>query len=85
MEKRVPLRQCLGCRQMKSKRDLVRIIRTKDGQVLFDSTGKLSGRGAYVCNSVSCFEKANKSGAFSKALGAAIPDDVLNLVRNQMM
>lgn len=84
MEKKVPLRQCLGCRTMKQKRELVRIIRTKDGQVLFDSTGKKSGRGAYICNSIACYDRAVKTGAINRALETTVPAEILDEVRKQI-
>ena len=85
MDKHIPLRQCVGCRSMKPKRELVRLLRLKDGSIVFDSTGKLSGRGAYICNSVCCFDKAVKAGAFNRALDTNVPAAVLEDVRNRVM
>ena len=85
MDKHVPLRQCVGCRTMKPKRELVRIIRMKDGTISFDATGKLSGRGVYICNCTACFDKAVKSGAFNRALETVVPENVLADVRDQVL
>ena len=61
--KKIPLRQCIGCREMKPKRDLLRILRTPEGELLLDDTGKKNGRGAYLCRDIQCFAKARKSKA----------------------
>ena len=81
MAKSIPLRQCLGCREMKMKKDLVRIVRTPEGTVEYDDRGKLNGRGAYVCKSTSCFNKAVKSKAFDRALNVSMTDDIVSSVR----
>ena len=59
--KKVPMRQCVGCREMKAKRELIRVIKTSDNQVLVDATGKKNGRGAYLCHRRDCLEKAVKN------------------------
>lgn len=82
MEKKVPIRQCIGCRERKAKKELSRIIRTPDGQILFDSTGKLSGRGAYLCPSKTCFEKAIKTKALQRALECEIPEELFLQLRD---
>ncbi len=70
--KKLPLRKCVGCQEMKSKKELLRILRTEDGQVLLDATGRKNGRGAYLCYSAACFERAVKSKALERALKTAI-------------
>lgn len=82
MEKKYPLRQCLGCREMKAKKDLVRIVRTPEGTVEYDDRGKLNGRGAYVCKSSACFNKAVKTKAFERALNIELSDDIISSVRD---
>lgn len=78
MPKKIPMRQCLGCRQMKPKRELLRVVRTPDGAVEFDTRGKVSGRGAYVCADAECLKKAVKTRALDRALETKIPDELLN-------
>lgn len=75
-EKKIPLRMCVGCREMKPKAQLLRVVKTPQGEIVLDTTGRKNGRGAYVCNCGKCIQRAQKSGAFSRALGEAIPDDV---------
>lgn len=75
--KKIPMRMCLGCRQMKPKRELVRVIRTPEGEMKLDVTGKASGRGAYLCRSRACLQQSIKTRALSRAFEAAVGDDVL--------
>lgn len=77
----VPMRMCVGCQEMKPKRELVRIVRTPEGEVLVDPTGKKSGRGAYVCPDESCLEKAVKARRLEKALGKEVSPEVVEAVR----
>ena len=71
-----PVRMCVGCRERASKRELIRIVRTPDGQIVADATGKTPGRGAYICRKASCLAKARKSRALERALDAPIaPED----------
>jgi len=72
-QRKTPLRKCVACQEMKPKRTLIRIVRSPDGEVSIDLTGKKSGRGAYLCGQVSCFKLAKKSKAFDRAL--AVPVD----------
>ena len=81
MEKKCPMRQCLGCREMKPKAELVRLVRSTDGNVYYDSRGKLNGRGAYFCKNPDCFSKAVKSRAFERALGVAVSDSLIVSLR----
>ena len=76
MGKSLPLRMCLGCRESKPKTELIRIVKTPDGHILLDERGKTSGRGAYICRSRSCFEKAFRSKALERSLSVAIPDGI---------
>ncbi|HPO79933.1 MAG TPA: YlxR family protein [Bacillota bacterium] len=88
--KKVPQRTCVGCREVKSKWDLVRITRTSEGAVEIDPTGKLAGRGAYICPSSRCLNLAAKNKRLDKALGVAVPDEVIerlaeSLQRNERL
>ncbi len=71
------MRQCLGCREMKPKNELLRIVRSPDGEVTFDDRGKASGRGAYVCRDTSCLKKAIRSKALERSLGVPVPQELL--------
>lgn len=84
MQKKIPMRQCLGCREMKPKKELIRVVRSPDGLVSLDFRGKSPGRGAYVCRSAGCLNKAIRSKALSRALEAAIPDEVTAALQEQM-
>lgn len=76
MQKKIPMRQCLGCREMKPKRELLRIVRLQDGTITADLTGKAQGRGAYICRDAACIRKAVKYKALDKALSANVTDDL---------
>lgn len=82
--RKVPQRMCVGCREMKNKRDLVRVVKTPDGSVLLDTTGKKSGRGAYICPSRECLNLAVKHKSLQKALQQEIPAEVLESITNQI-
>ena len=82
--KRVPMRQCLGCREHKPKRELVRIVRSPEGQVSLDRSGKMNGRGAYLCHDPECLRRAVKAKALERAFGTAVPDDVLERLTEEL-
>ena len=82
--KKVPLRQCLGCREMKPKKELLRVVRTPEGEVVFDITGRANGRGAYLCPDSGCLKKAVKSKALSRAFGVSIPDDIITSLEQKL-
>lgn len=87
MEKRkkIPMRMCLGCGQMKPKRELLRVVRAADnGDIRIDRTGKLAGRGAYICKNSECFEKAYKARKLEKALEHRIEPDVYEKLREEI-
>lgn len=75
-KKKIPLRQCVGCCERKPKGELIRVVRTPEGEIVLDSTGKKNGRGCYLCASVKCFNKARKSGKLASHLECEIPDEV---------
>ena len=73
-----PLRQCVGCRQMKEKSGLLRVVRTKEGLILTDKTGKINGRGAYICPDEACFALAKKNHGLSRTLRVNVDDDIFD-------
>ena len=77
MPKKIPMRQCLGCREMKPKPELLRVVRSPEGEVSLVTRGKKPGRGAYVCPNADCLRRAAKSRALSRALETQIPDEVM--------
>lgn len=82
--KKVPQRTCVGCREVKPKRELIRIVRTPDGHVEVDPTGKRSGRGAYVCPNPKCLDLAVKGRRLDSALGAVVSSDVVDGLARQI-
>lgn len=84
MQKKIPLRQCLGCREMKPKRELIRVVRSPEGEISLDFKGKAAGRGAYVCRDAQCLKKAIKARALEKAFSAQIPSEVYERLNEQM-
>ncbi len=85
MAKQIPLRQCTGCRQMMPKNELVRVIRTPEGEVKLDKTGKMNGRGAYMCLNINCFNQAVKSKGLSRALKIDIPEDIYEAIGKELI
>ena len=84
MQKKIPMRQCLGCREMKPKKELIRVVRSQEGTVSLDFKGKAPGRGAYVCPDAACLKKAIKSKAFERAFSASIPPEIYEALEKQM-
>ena len=84
MPKKIPMRQCLGCREMKPKRELIRVVKSPEGTVSLDFKGKLPGRGAYVCPDPACLAKARKSRGLERAFDAALPAQVWDDLEAQM-
>ena len=83
-ERKIPMRKCLGCNEMKPKRELIRAVKSPEGEISLDLTGKKSGRGAYVCRSLACLQKARKSRAFERVLDCPIPEEVYNRLEEEM-
>lgn len=79
--KKIPLRTCMGCNEKKPKKELVRIVKNKDGEIFIDRTGKADGRGAYICDSIECLEKVIKSKRLERVLEIQIPEEVYNKLR----
>lgn len=84
MEKKIPMRQCLGCREMKPKRELIRVVRSPDGEINLDFRGKAPGRGAYLCPNIQCLKKATKARALERAFSAQIPEEIYARLEREM-
>jgi len=82
--KKIPQRQCVGCRTMRDKRDLIRVVRSAEGEISLDFRGKKPGRGAYVCPERACLQKARKSRALERAFETAIPPEVYEALEKEM-
>lgn len=84
--KKIPLRMCLGCQEMKPKKELIRIVRkAHDLTVQIDLSGKVSGRGCYICKNIDCFEKAVRSKRLEKSLDCKIPDEVIEQLKEEVI
>jgi predicted RNA-binding protein YlxR (DUF448 family) len=83
-QKKIPMRKCTGCGEQKSKKELVRIVKTPDGEILLDLTGKVSGRGAYICNSYDCLQKAKKSHRIDRTFEMTIHHSVYEQMEAQI-
>ncbi len=84
MQKKIPQRQCMGCRERMDKRQLIRVVRTPEGEVKLDFSGKLSGRGAYICPKKECLQKAQRSKALDRSLEVTIPQEVYSRLAQEM-
>ena len=84
MHKKIPMRQCLGCREMKPKKELIRVVRSPEGEIRLDFKGKANGRGAYVCPDPGCLKKAVKAKALERAFSCQIPQEVYDALNEQM-
>ena len=84
MQKKIPQRQCMGCRERKPKREMIRVVRCTDGEVRLDFGGKLNGRGAYVCPDGECLKKALRSKALDRSLEVTIPEEVYDRLSREM-
>ncbi len=84
MPKKIPMRMCVGCVSMFSKRELVRIVKNKDGDINIDFTGKMAGRGAYICKNMECLEKAIKTKKLERTFDTKIPDEVYEKLKEEL-
>ena len=84
MQKKIPMRQCMGCRERLPKREMIRVVRCTDGNVQLDFSGKLSGRGAYICPKSECLKKARKSKSLDRSLEVTIPEEVYDRLEKEM-
>ena len=78
MPKKIPMRKCTGCGEMKEKKSLIRIVRTPGGDIKLDRTGKINGRGAYLCDNPACLRTAQKRRSLQRSLDTAIPDEIFD-------
>lgn len=83
--KKIPLRMCTGCMEMKPKKELIRVVKSPEDQVSVDLTGKKSGRGAYICKNIECLEKAFKAKRLSRNLDIAIDEEIYNRLREEII
>jgi predicted RNA-binding protein YlxR (DUF448 family) len=82
--KKLPLRQCIGCGEMKNKKEMIRVLKTSEDEILLDATGRKNGRGAYLCPSLECFKKAVKSKGLERSFKMAIPKEVYEALEKEM-
>ena len=84
MAKKLPMRQCVGCGEMKGKKEMMRVLKAEDSVICLDLTGKKSGRGAYICKDVECFNKARKARRFEKSFSCRIDSQVYEVMENEL-
>ena len=82
--RKIPLRMCLGCNEMKPKGELLRVVKSPEGEVFLDATGKKNGRGAYICRSAECLENGVKSKRLERSFGMAIPTEIYDSLKKEM-
>ena len=82
--RKVPMRQCTGCQEMKNKKEMIRVLKTAEGEITLDATGKKNGRGAYLCRSMDCLEKAVKNKGLERSLKVKLPSEVYDALREEL-
>ena len=82
--KKIPLRQCIGCGEMKSKKEMIRVLKTAEDEIVLDATGRKNGRGAYLCPSMDCVKKAVKNKGLERSFKTAIPKEVYETLEKEM-
>ena len=83
-QKKIPMRKCTGCNEMKPKKELVRVVKSPEGEISLDLTGKKSGRGAYICRSMDCLRAARKARRLERAFSCTIPDDIYDAMEREL-
>ena len=83
--RKIPMRQCTGCNERKEKKELIRIIKTPEDEIVVDFTGKKNGRGAYICNSIECLKQARKRKSLERSLKTSIPDEIYEKLEKEMI
>lgn len=83
-KRKIPLRKCMGCNEMKPKKELVRVVRNSEGEISLDLKGRKPGRGAYVCHDLACLEKAIKDRRFERAFACRIPDEIYEQMKKEL-
>ena len=84
MLKKIPMRRCIGCGESKEKKQLIRVIRTPEGEILLDRTGRANGRGAYLCNDPACLRSAAKKRSLNRALKTSVPQEIYAALEEEM-
>ena len=84
-EKKIPQRKCVGCNEMKDKKQLIRVVKTPEDTFLVDTTGRANGRGAYICKDVECFRQVMKNKGLERSLKCKIPEDIVKQLEQEMM
>ena len=82
--KKIPMRKCVGCQEMKSKREMIRVLKTENERILLDATGKKNGRGAYICRSSECLEKAVKNHGIERSLKTGIAPEIYDSLKKEI-
>lgn len=82
--KKIPQRQCIGCREMKNKPDMIRVIRTPEGEIKIDATGRMNGRGAYICRSGACLRASIRNHGLERSLRTSIPEEISRQLEEEM-
>ena len=82
--KKIPMRMCTACREMKPKRELIRVVKTPEGEIKFDITGKINGRGAYICKSMECLLKAEKANALARAFSCPVDKEIYEKLKKEL-
>lgn len=85
MAKKLPLRMCTGCGEMKTKKEMIRVLKTPEDEIVIDATGKKNGRGAYICCSLSCLQKAVKTKGLERSLKVTIPKELVETLEKEMI
>ena len=84
MQKKIPMRKCVGCGEMKEKKEMIRLLKTPEDEIILDTTGRANGRGAYICNSADCLAKAIKNKGLERSLKSQIPEDVSARLKEEL-
>ena len=83
-QKKIPMRMCLGCNEMKNKKELLRVVKSPEGEISLDFTGKKNGRGAYICKDTECFRKARKARRFEKTFSCKIEENIYEVMADEL-
>jgi len=83
-QKKIPMRRCCGCNEQKPKKELIRVVRSPEGEISLDLTGKASGRGAYICNSLDCLKKARKSHRIDRTFEITVSDEIYDRMEDEI-
>lgn len=84
MERKIAIRQCVGCQKQCDKRELIRVVRTPEGEITLDFKGKMNGRGAYLCKDPACLQKAGKNKGLERAFKVSIPEEIIERLKEEL-